>query len=39
MGERSPFDRLVEFYDLDGINQAAEDAESGGTIKPILRLS
>lgn len=35
---RFPFDRLVRYYDLDGINQAAADSESGGVIKPILRM-
>lgn len=33
-----PFDRLVKFYSLDQINQAAEDSEKGITIKPIIRL-
>jgi aryl-alcohol dehydrogenase len=33
-----PFDRLVKFYDFDQINQAAEDAERGTTIKPVLRI-
>ncbi len=32
-----PFDRLVKFYSLDQINQAAEDSEKGITIKPIIR--
>ena len=35
---RFPFDKLVKFYDLKQINQAAEDSEKGGTIKPIIRL-
>lgn len=35
---RFPFDRLVKFYSLDQINQAAEDSEKGVTIKPIVRL-
>jgi aryl-alcohol dehydrogenase len=26
-------------YNLDQINQAAEDSEKGATIKPIIRLS
>ena len=39
MQGRFPFDRLVRFYDLDEINQAAADAASGNTIKPILRIS
>ncbi len=33
-----PFDRLVKFYDLDQINQAIADSESGQTIKPIIRM-
>lgn len=35
---RFPFDKLVKFYDLADINQAAADSEKGGTIKPIIRL-
>lgn len=35
---RCPFDRLVKFYSLDQINQAAEDSEKGITIKPIVRM-
>lgn len=35
---RFPFDKLVKFYTLDQINQAAEDSERGVTIKPIVRL-
>jgi aryl-alcohol dehydrogenase len=35
---RFPFDKLVKFYSLDQINQAAEDSEKGITIKPIVRL-
>jgi aryl-alcohol dehydrogenase len=34
---RFPFDRLVRFYELDEINKAAQDAEGGATLKPILR--
>lgn len=34
---RFPFDKLVKFYNLDQINQAAEDSEKGITIKPIVR--
>jgi aryl-alcohol dehydrogenase len=36
---RFPFDRLIGYYDLDDINKAAEDAEGGGTLKPVLRTS
>lgn len=35
---RFPFDKLVKFYSLDQINQAAEDSEKGVTIKPIIRM-
>lgn len=36
---RFPFERLIEFYELDEINRASEDAENGETIKPVLRMS
>jgi aryl-alcohol dehydrogenase len=36
---RFPFEKLVKFYSLDQINQAAQDSENGATIKPIIRLS
>jgi aryl-alcohol dehydrogenase len=39
MQGRFPFDRLVRFYDLDQIDQAAADAASGTAIKPILRIN
>jgi aryl-alcohol dehydrogenase len=39
MQGRFPFDRLVQFYDFDQINQAAADIESGATVKPILRIA
>jgi len=35
---RFPFDRLIEFYDLEQINDAAHDAETGRTIKPVIRM-
>lgn len=35
---RFPFDKLVKFYSLDDINQAAEDSERGVTIKPVIRM-
>lgn len=35
---RFEFDKLVKFYTLEQINQAAEDSEKGVTIKPIIRL-
>jgi aryl-alcohol dehydrogenase len=34
---RFPFDRLIKFYSLDDINQAAVDSETGVNIKPIIR--
>ncbi|MGZ6276293.1 MAG: NAD(P)-dependent alcohol dehydrogenase [Syntrophales bacterium] len=34
-----PFDRLVRFYDFGKINVAIAAAKSGGTIKPVLRIS
>ncbi|MGA3294793.1 MAG: NAD(P)-dependent alcohol dehydrogenase [Candidatus Acidiferrales bacterium] len=33
-----PFDRLLRFYDFKEINQAVADANSGETIKPVLRI-
>jgi aryl-alcohol dehydrogenase len=35
---RFPFERLVEFYELDQIEQALEDALSGTVLKPVLRI-
>lgn len=35
---RFPFDRLVEYYEMDQIEQALEDSKSGKVIKPILRM-
>ena len=35
---RFPIDRLMTFYDFDQINEAAHDAETGTTIKPVLRM-
>ena len=35
---RFPFDRLIRFYNLEQINQAAADSEQGRTIKPVLRM-
>ena len=39
MQGRFPFNKLVKFYTLDRINEAAEDSEKGITIKPIIRLA
>jgi aryl-alcohol dehydrogenase len=38
MQGRFPFDRLIEFYPLHQINQAAEDTGNGTAIKPVLRM-
>jgi aryl-alcohol dehydrogenase len=38
MDGRFPLDRLITTYDFAAINQAAADATSGATIKPVLRL-
>lgn len=35
---RFPFDKLVRFYPLEQINQAAEDSARGETLKAILRM-
>mgnify|MGYP001795826347 CR=1 FL=1 len=32
-----PFDRLIEQFPLDQINEAERSSLSGGTIKPVLR--
>lgn len=37
-GGRFPIDRLVTYYDLADINQAAADLQSGTTIKPVIRM-
>ena len=34
---RLPFDRLIQFYPFEEINQAVEDMEKGLVIKPVLR--
>ncbi len=36
---RFPVDRLMRFYDFDDIEQAAHDAESGRTVKAVLRMA
>ncbi len=35
---RLPVEKLVTYYEFDGINQAIHDAHKGTAIKPILRL-
>jgi aryl-alcohol dehydrogenase len=32
-----PFDRLLKFYSLEQINEAAEDSEKGRTLKAVLK--
>ena len=34
---RFPFDRLIKFYSLEQINEAAEDSEKGKTLKAVLK--
>ncbi len=34
---RFPFDRLIQFYPFDAINQAVEDMVQGHAVKPVLR--
>ena len=36
---RFPFDRLIEVYDFDRIDEAARDSEEGRVVKPVLRMS
>jgi aryl-alcohol dehydrogenase len=36
---RFPFDRLLKFYEFEGINRAIADSRKGDTIKPVLRIS
>lgn len=33
-----PFDKLVTYYEMDQINEAVADSESGKAIKPILKI-
>jgi aryl-alcohol dehydrogenase len=35
---RSPFDRLIEVYDFEQIDEAARDSEQGRVVKPVLRM-
>jgi aryl-alcohol dehydrogenase len=36
---RFPFDRLVEFFELDQVNEAMEASARGDVLKPVLRMS
>ena len=33
-----PFDKMIRFYELEDINQAVEDSESGITLKAVIRM-
>jgi len=35
---RFPFDRLVEFFDLDQVEEALAASHSGGVLKPVIRM-
>ena len=35
----APFDKLIQMYDFDDIEQAFADSKSGLTVKPVLRIS
>ena len=35
---RFPVERIISFYDFDQIQKAAEDAEQGVVVKPVLRM-
>jgi len=39
MRGQMPIERMITFYDLAGINRAAQDSAAGATIKPVLRIS
>ena len=36
---RFPFDKLIKFYPIEAINQAAEDSAKGITVKPVLQFN
>ena len=38
MASRMPVDKMMTFYPLADINQAAKDSAAGTTIKPVLRM-
>jgi len=38
LGGRFPFDRLIETFDFERINEAIEASESGRVVKPVLRI-
>ncbi|HET6971858.1 MAG TPA: NAD(P)-dependent alcohol dehydrogenase [Phenylobacterium sp.] len=39
MAGRFPLERLVGFFELDGINEAAESSRAGNVVKPIIRMA
>ncbi len=36
---RFPYDRMLTFYDMENINQAIADSESGAAVKPVVRMA
>ena len=34
--DRFPFDKLIRYYPIEEINQAAQDSIDGSTVKPVL---
>ncbi len=36
---RFPYDRMLKFYDMENINQAIADSESGTVVRPIVRMA
>jgi aryl-alcohol dehydrogenase len=38
MQGQMPVERMISFYPLADINRAAQDSNSGATIKPVLRM-
>jgi aryl-alcohol dehydrogenase len=36
---RFPYDRLLKLYDMEDINQAIFDSESGMVVKPVVRMA
>jgi aryl-alcohol dehydrogenase len=36
---KSPFDKLVKFYDFEDINKAFKESKTGVTLKPIVRIA
>ena len=36
---RFPYDRMLKFYEMENINQAITDSESGAAVKPVVRMA